>query len=335
MPVRTKSVRLIGALVVAVACWLAAPLGASADPTLFLRFVNQPAASLKGDPIKGTPGASPSVEIVDSNGNRRESYRGSVTMLLDETPGFQGDLVQSTETVRFVSGVATFSNLRVTPSGTYRLTATSPDVISVTSGEFEVADVIEPCNTASCKTQKAVQGRSSTFSIDGALTAGSGLLLVSNGIGPGLTCEDLLTDYFNPSLDTYQFAVQPALGSTGSVFGDKRLTLIFSKATMKAVTNNGGPFLEACFGAPYDFPVKPGTGLLVGGVRTGEAAPYNYDPSNADLEGFRGLLPNCGTFPADQEIACVVSREKTGGGIGIVRVLVKGSPLRPDDPRMH
>jgi uncharacterized repeat protein (TIGR03803 family) len=113
-----------------------------------LAFVQQPTNVQPGATI--TP--SPTVAIEDQYGNVVTSNTSSVTMAVASGPGS----LSGTLTVAAVSGVATFSNLSLTTSGSYTLKGTDGALASVTSSGFTVgtstasklAFVQQPTNVA-------------------------------------------------------------------------------------------------------------------------------------------------------------------------------------------
>ena len=125
----------------------------------------------------------------------------------------------------------------------------------------------------------------------------TGLLTITRG--GGLDCagydeilaQDFIVDF------------QPDPGTVGGI---KTVTINITKAAMQASANNGLAQVNVCFGAPFVFPVKPGTPKL-----------QNFEGLNI------GLLPDCGTPP------CVADRKSVGGGATIV----VRAPGGDQDPR--
>ena len=86
--------------------------------------------------MAGSKLASFTVAIKDAYGNTVTSDTSTVTIAVEGGPG--GFASGSTLTAKAVRGVATFKNLTLTASGTYRLTATSGLLTSATTGNVVV-----------------------------------------------------------------------------------------------------------------------------------------------------------------------------------------------------
>jgi hypothetical protein len=86
--------------------------------------------------MAGSKLASFTVAIKDAYGNTVTSDTSTVTIAVEGGPG--GFASGSTLTAKAVRGVATFKNLTLTTSGTYRLTATSGLLTSATTGNVVV-----------------------------------------------------------------------------------------------------------------------------------------------------------------------------------------------------
>jgi hypothetical protein len=93
--------------------------------------------SITTQPVGGASGSAlttqPVVRIVDSAGNTLTSSTASVTATAS------GGTLGGTTTVSAVNGVATFTNLTHTTDGTYTLTFTTTNVVSVTSSSVTTA----------------------------------------------------------------------------------------------------------------------------------------------------------------------------------------------------
>ena len=93
--------------------------------------------SITTQPVGGASGSDlttqPVVRIVDSAGNTLTSSTASVTATAS------GGTLGGTTTVSAVNGVATFTNLTHTTDGTYTLTFTTTNVVSVTSSSVTTA----------------------------------------------------------------------------------------------------------------------------------------------------------------------------------------------------
>ena len=151
------------------------------------------------------------------------------------------------------------------------------------------------CETVDC--QATLPGGLASLSV--SVKDSTGLLTIN--VGDGLDCagynEILANDFI------VNFLPDP-----GTVGGQKTAILNISKAAMQASTNNGLSQVNICFGAPFVFPVKPGTPAL-----------QPFDGLNI------GLLPDCGAPP------CVANRQSVGGGAAIT-VLAPGGD---QDPRYN
>jgi len=77
------------------------------------------------------------VNVYDADGDIDTSFTGNVTITISTNPN--AGVLNGTATVSAVSGVATFSNLTITGSGTgYKVTATAASKTSAVSGVFNV-----------------------------------------------------------------------------------------------------------------------------------------------------------------------------------------------------
>jgi hypothetical protein len=288
-----------------------------------LEFTAEPAHTLKDGAIRSVPFAAAtstdyvSVRAVDGDGKPLPAFRGEVTLAVNNL-GYGGAFKGGSDFKENAGadGVARFPLLSIGASGVYSLTATTtslgytPDV----SAEFQVTDTFFQCDEFSCDSTD-IQGDVS-LRIQGDLPSGEqGFLLISKSIGPALGCDGFIPGYSSPTNDWYQFFVTNAQAT-------KLVTLIYSKQTMRLVPNNGAAFLEVCFGAPFGFDVKPGSV---------DNQFYDYDGAGPGTVGERGLLPDCGAVLPTVG-GCVLSRNKTGAGDGVVRVFVAKSG---EDPRMH
>jgi len=151
------------------------------------------------------------------------------------------------------------------------------------------------CETVNC--QATLPGGLASLSVSVANSTG----LLTINVGNGLNCagyDEILANDF----------IVNFLPDPGTVGGQKTAILSISKTAMQASTNNGLSQVNICFGAPFTFPVKPGT------------------PALQDFQGLKiGLLPDCGLPP------CVANRQSAGGGANIT-VLAPGGD---QDPRYN
>lgn len=110
-----------------------AAFAVAAGPAAKLAFGVQPTSVLAGAPL------SPAVQVAvqDAQGNPVTSATTSVTVAIETNPA--GGTLSGTMTVAAVSGVATFSNLRLDSPGTgYALRATASGLTGATSAAFNV-----------------------------------------------------------------------------------------------------------------------------------------------------------------------------------------------------
>jgi hypothetical protein len=248
-----------------------------------------------------------SVEAVDGRApalaQRLGWFGGPIELALGETT-YQGQLVQPPGPVLAAAGVARFSTLSITAAGVYtqRASTTAAGFAAgdprAQSPEFPIVDVVGECAAICSATLGAT-------SITGAPGADTGLVLLSQNVGPDPTCAG----YTPPVADTwYEFALTAQRAKT--------ILINYTKAQMRAVKNASS--LEVCFATPGPdpFPAKSGT------------APFDYDGDGL-AEGFVGLLPNCPAVPTG---ACVTRRGNLKGGGSFIGFFVQGSL---GDPRYH
>jgi hypothetical protein len=112
---------------------LSAPFSITPAPGSQLAFTVQPTTQTAGVTI------SPAVEVtaLDQFGNTASGFTGNVTVMIGTNPN--GGLLDGTTTVAAVSGVATFSDLRITTVGAgYQLEAASGTLTSSLSTAFTI-----------------------------------------------------------------------------------------------------------------------------------------------------------------------------------------------------
>src|ERR1700722_392400 len=96
-----------------------------------LVFVQQPTSTTVGTAI----GPSVTVDVEDASNNIVASNSDNITLSLTNGPG----ALNGSVTVKAVNGVATFSNLTISSSGTYALTAQDGSLKGL-SGSFQISD---------------------------------------------------------------------------------------------------------------------------------------------------------------------------------------------------
>jgi hypothetical protein len=127
----------------------------------------------------------------------------------------------------------------------------------------------------------------------------AGVLVISRNVGAALNCKG----YTELSQGDFAVDFLPNQGSTGRA---KVVTATITKEAMTRLPENGAAHINMCFGAPFRFPVKPGT------------------PRLQQFDGlFVGLLPDCGSPP------CVSKRKKTHAGQGVIEVRAPGGDQDP------
>jgi hypothetical protein len=154
-----------------------------AHPPAKLAFLQQPENALTGAKI--SPAVQ--VEVEDADGNLVANATNVITLALTEGAGLGGTLTATAQ-----NGIASFSNLTVSTSGSYTLVATSTGLTSATSASFTVtipvklAFMVQPSNAVtgvaiSPAVQVAIQdanGNTVTAAANPvtlALTSGAGL----------------------------------------------------------------------------------------------------------------------------------------------------------------
>ena len=203
----------------------------AAAPATQLAFTVQPTTVTAGNAI------SPAVRVTarDAAGNPASGFTGAITLALGANPS--GGTLSGTTTVNAVSGVATFSNLRITRAGSgYSLSATASGLTGATSATFSVTAAsasalfftVQPSNTetgtsitpAVRVTARDVYGNTAT-SFGGSMTmaiannpgggtlSGTRTVTAASGVG---TFSDLKIDRAG---DGYTLAVS-ASGLTGA-----------------------------------------------------------------------------------------------------------------------
>jgi len=200
------------------------------------------------------------------------------------------------------SGVATFSSLKGTATGTYTVTAADQSSsTAVTSDSFAITDfgAICPQGQTSCSGSTSSSDKKTNASVNST---------TSGGFPTDTTLEITMLAVGPPAGACAGFT--PAPGSQG-VSVDVRpltnlteVTITFDKSIVNSFPDNGAAHFNVCFGgkiatenpATTPFPTKPGTPAAVFDAGTGL---------------YWGILPDCSGTPTTP---CVASRNKTGAG---------------------
>ena len=242
-----------------------------------LRFVNEPASAEVGAEITADafgPGSPNPVTVEAIDGSpapqRLTWFEDDVEL---EATGGPGSLSASSPAT---AGLASFDNLlSIGLAGNYNLIAspaTAPGFSNDVSNDFQIIDVVEPCNGSNCTA--SLSGNRTSSTLTGTGVTGTGFALLSLNLGT----EPVCAGYTPPSNEWFEFHL--------TVAGDKTVQAFYSKAAMKNVA--GPSALQICFAAPTNFAAQNGTA----------AFDYDGDPANGD-EGFVGLLPiGCPLDPA-------------------------------------
>lgn len=107
--------------------------GTNGSPTQ-LAFAQQPTSTYAGDTISPVI-----VDIENASGSPNTSADSNVTLSI--ASGLRSAILSGTATVQAVNGVATFSNLSLSLTGTYRLEATDGSLTPTHSSPFEILAV--------------------------------------------------------------------------------------------------------------------------------------------------------------------------------------------------
>lgn len=200
------------------------------------------------------------------------------------------------------TGVATFgsetaggtctSGVAATNLGAgFKLAATSPAAANAaTSQPFSVVQFLQECDVSCSTTYPLTSTQNGTT---GSIAASNGppsyQLLASFGLGELLCDKDVTTSAGDP------IVVQTTGGASGTV------TMVFPKAVVNSLANNGTPLMQVCAGAKTPFLAADQVPL------PGQTYPY------------QGLVPDCPNgYPTGDPAICVVSRSKKAASETIV-----------------
>jgi hypothetical protein len=264
-----------------------------------LGFVTQPANAELGDDsateseaITGTPydpdGEPVSIEVLDGADQRITSSTAEVSLALQGgTSGAVLRLNGSTDVSATASaGIATFAGLTVDEVGFgYELLATSPGLVSATSGPFNVVLFGQVCGGSSCSSPTAVNGTNTASGRVAAtnVTPGDELAVAFAGDDP---CAG--TGYEPVSPDV--FTVLALSNGQPSENVTLEITLVVFKERVKLFNDRGAAHFEVCFATD----VEGKTFVDKSGEEVGQ-----------------GLLPVCKGSVA---LNCIVSRRKDRAG---------------------
>ena len=274
-----------------------------------LTFAAEPANAQQGaairsaafDPVDGPP---VQVGALDANGGEPvRRFDEPVAIGHFGTGG--GTLSKDPADPADDGALLSYSGLSIGAAGTYKLTAAKDGYVDGVSSAFAIAEVVEDCDHASCLAK--LDGTRASTVLQGALAGGpAGHAVLSRSTGTRPECPG----YVSPlgTAEWYEFAL--------TVAREKTMTVTYSKNAMRSVAG-GAPSLEICLSSPEPFVAKGGTRL------------FNYDDLDGDpLDGFVGLLANCGDVPAGEP--CIRDRAPASGGRAVVTFFV---PARLGDPR--
>jgi hypothetical protein len=274
---------------------------AGTEKTRFIRAEAFNPASTKLVTVEAVDASDPPQRLTWFNGPI------SVELAASTYPGELSNDPPTPETT--TNGVRTFSGLSIDEAGLYRLSPTTGEPgfavglgdTSDDSDEFQIVDVVSPCNPdpGTCKTPP-LSGANTSSTLSGGAGTDTGQLVLSLNLGPKPFCPTYQPDPPGPGDDWYEFQL--------TANRDKLVETSYNRAFVQTV---GGPSnLEICFAAPADFAAKGGT------------TTFDYDGPGGPLTvGYQGLLENCPSAgpPIDP---CVLARPGTSGGGAIVRFVV-------------
>ncbi len=262
-----------------------------------VEFGQQPTETQKGVAIA----PAPTVTITDAEG---DPVAGATVTVALETIAGTGSLTgDSTTTVATdFAGVATFSNLKVSDVGKYKLVATS-DGATTTSSGFLIANEVVPCS-GSCDASGSVP---KSTAVDASATNAAGALAVS--VFAGVTPPTGACAGFVP-LGAGSFV---NILQTGGALPDFTITWQLDKSLVKKAGSPAASKFNICLGAE-DLQHPDGTGATPWKTKSGGNAVPFADP-DLGVTLFWGILPDCKGRPAGP---CVLHRNKTNAGDVVV-----------------
>ncbi len=268
-----------------------------------LAFTSEPANTAVGAAITSafdSQGGPVTVEVLDGSGHLDASSTAAVTIAIGMNPG-SGSL-SGTTTVDASAGVASFSDLSISATGTgYTLVATSQGITSATSDPFNISGVIQPCSGSSCSASASSTTTSGTVTTSPTT---SGEFLAAGIGGVSYTCAGTYQRVSDPfSFDLFN--------SSGVADPNARFTVMLeiSKSAVQTSGRTGASQWQICYASTSPFTALPGTAgtAVIGGVTVNT-----------------GLLPDCSS---SQGAPCVQARNKDNAGDVVVTFLASGDPV--------
>jgi hypothetical protein len=277
-----------------------------------LTFLTQPGDATTGQLVPGTTSAAsfPQVQVQNSAGTDLSIPNVSISMTL---PGDSDALFESTQTTVLTNsaGTATFTDLKISKSGTYTLKASGLGA-HITSNTFKVADAFDTCDVndvdPTCETTYTSQ---TGFSVTGTGTATSddGRIII-NGFASGGECVR------PPGVNTIPESVEV----TGLNLENKQLTFLIPESIRKETANNGVSSYQLCLEPVGAIPAETRSFFdrFTGNQVIGEYEFNRLAPAEQVGKQIRGWLPDCKGGANPVAPPCVVSRNGTDdGGVAI------------------
>jgi hypothetical protein len=199
------------------------------------------------------------------------------------------------------NGVATFTNVKVTDVGKYKLVATS-DNTSTTSGGFLIANEVNPCN-GSCSAHGSVPNNTT---VDASATNAQGALAVS--VFAGIAPPPGVCPGFVP-LGAGAFV---NVLRSSSALPDTTFTWQLDKSLVKQAGIPGAAKFNLCIGAE-DLLHPDGIGATPWKSKSGQDAIPVLD-ADLGVVLFYAVAPDC-PKKGRPTGPCVLHRNKTGAGV--------------------
>jgi hypothetical protein len=210
-----------------------------------LAFTTQPTTTTAGAPL-------PTIHVSaqDGAGHTQSSFAGSVTVALVANPG--AGTLAGTLTASAVSGVATFSDLRIDkPASAYTMSATALGARAATSAAFDIvpapatrlAFTTQPSNTLMGSTIKPPVQVSAVDSSGQVITSFTGIITIALSRDASVLHNARLTG-----------STAAAANAGVATFSDLSLDQPGSGYTLSAAIGNGSPLAAS---APFDVMALP------------------------------------------------------------------------------